>query len=57
MITAAYLRERAEYYRKLAEAPEMSALAADLRVLARAFEGDAAALEQPWGEPPKNVKR
>jgi hypothetical protein len=52
MVTAASLRERAEYYQKLAETTEMSTLVADLRILARTFEADAAALEQPQGHPP-----
>jgi hypothetical protein len=46
MITAAYLRERAAYYRQLAETPGMQDHADDLRALAAAFERDAVEFEQ-----------
>jgi hypothetical protein len=46
MITAAFLRERAAYYRQLAETPEIQDHADDLRALAAAFERDAVEFEQ-----------
>ena len=46
MITPTYLRERAAYYRELAETEEMRAHREDLRALARAFDRDAEKLER-----------
>ena len=45
MITATYLRERAAYYRQMAEEPDMLKHAESLRALAAAFARDADKIE------------